>query len=166
MVRIYLGRTEEAITVAEDHTLSWRSDSKVSQVNACLSRSEDDNGLVATKLLALLEVRRVLHNVNVVCTRQNWHIGSNVQAGADSNGIAFIGYFSGNAISTSLMIVDDMATSTTTAYRQNRSGEVDLRPQVEVVTVVSQVPHIAFSREEVRVVLERSKVRERGEELG
>jgi hypothetical protein len=140
----YLGSTKKSIAMAQSNRLCRGGNCQVSNVHARLTTSNNQDLLVNTKLISLLELRRVDNSGSIVKSFDDWDVGNDMQAGADGNSIASI--LLGLAI---LGVFDNMSTLTTRIDLCHSCREINVGQELELLGIAFEVGAVLGCKEEV-----------------
>ncbi len=130
--------------MTQSDRLCWGGDCQVSNVHARLTTTNNQDILAYTKLLSLLELRRVNDGRDIAESFNDRDVWSDVQAGANGNSIAgileFLAFFD---------ILNNVSTFDVRTDVSNHSGEVDVLLKLELLDVSLEVSAVLGCREEV-----------------
>lgn len=127
----------------------------MSNIHTGLATSQDEDILSDPELSLLLELRRMNNCWNIFKTLNIGNVGSDMQARADCYSITMP-----RRLLSSVRVIDDMATFLRAFNFDNRSIQVDVRLELELLAVSFQVVAVGFSGQEVWRVEGAAIVRE------
>jgi hypothetical protein len=140
----YLWSNVKSIAVTQSHRLRVGSDCHVCNIHPRLTTSNNQHILADTELPLLLEIRRMHDHGNIAKTLDWGNIGSDMQARADGYCIAIP-----ETLLSQFQVMYYMTTFLATFDFGNRSIEVDVGLETEVLRVAFEVYAILFRGEEV-----------------
>lgn len=117
---------------------------QIRDVRPGLAASHHHHEPAAIELLARLELRGMDDLRRVVYAADFWHVRLDVQPGADGNGIAVP-----PQQASIRLVLEDVAAAAPSRDRKHARTELDVRPQVEVGTILSQVLYVLGRGKEV-----------------